>query len=103
MPPSPRLTVRLLVRVRAPAAGPPPGGGDERRSTPRKVFRLSAAATERPATAHSFFSGRAGACRRGRRGPTSGRLEKPRAVLVVAAADEKAEEEADAQGNGEGG
>src|ERR1700693_3605896 len=38
-------------RTGAPAAGTPPGGGDERRSTSHKILRLTATATERPATA----------------------------------------------------
>jgi hypothetical protein len=41
----------LLERTGAPAAGTPPGGGHERRSTPRRALRLTAAATERRATA----------------------------------------------------
>ncbi len=38
-------------RTGALAAGTPPGGSHERRSTPRRILRLTAAATERRATA----------------------------------------------------
>jgi hypothetical protein len=51
----------------SPGGGTPPVGGDERRSKARRHSCLDKTPTERPVTAHSSFSGRAGACRRGRR------------------------------------